>query len=140
MKKKICIGITMLLELALFAGAFVVSYFTRKKMGMARHVIFLNQKWQRAYPLETWKVLSILLLALLLLAAVWLLVKRRKTLSPYLLAEGILSLALTGYSLFFTLTNSAATLRPYYMMSPMLACAALVQLLRTLLLLTRREP
>lgn len=126
-------------ELLLFVGAFVVRYFTNKKMGMARHVIFKNQSWEKAYPLEQWKLLSIVVLAVLLILVAILLIRRRGALSRYVMAEGFVMAAMTLYSLYFTLSNSAAVLRPYYFMSPMFAAAALIQILRTGILAVKRK-
>ena len=131
MKKRIVHIVGMILEMLLFAGAFVVQYFTNKKMGMARHVIFKNQTWEKAYPLEQWKLLSVVILAVLLVLVLILLIRKRKNLSRWAVAEGIIMTIMTLFSLYFTLGNSAATLRPYYFMSPMFAAAALIQIIRT---------
>ena len=139
MKKTIGCILGLLPQLLLVAGACLVKYFTDKKMGMARHVIFKNQQWEKAYPLEQWRLISIILLILLLVLAVLLLIRKRRILTPYLWTEAGFTTALTLFSLYFTLTNSAATLRPYYWMSPMIAAAALVQILKTLLLLFRKK-
>ena len=138
MKKHIIRGIFLFVELALFIGSFAVKHFTAKKMGMARHVIYTNQLWEKTYPLAQWKLVSILVLAALLALVLVLLLVRRKKLTLWLWTEGVLSLGITGYSLFFTLSNSAAVLRPYYWMSPLFALAALLQLVRTLILLCHK--
>lgn len=139
MKKYIGHGIGLFLELLLVAGAFAVQHFTSAKMGMARHVIFKNQSWEKAYPLEQWKILSIIVLIVLLALVVVLLIRRRKVLSRYILAEGAVMAVLTAYSLWFTLAYCAATLRPYYFMSPMFAAAALLQIIRTGILVVRKQ-
>ena len=138
MKKYAAHGITLFLELALVIGAFVIKYFTAKKMGMARHVIYTNQLWEKTYPLAQWKLISILVLAALLVLVLVLLVVKRQKLNPWLYADGVLTLGLTLYSLCFTLTNSAANLRSYYWMSPLFALAALLQLGRMLISLIRK--
>ena len=140
MKKYVGHILSAVLELLLFAGAFVVQYFTNKKMGMARHVIFKNQSWEKTYPLEQWKLLSVIVLAVLLILVAVLLLRRRKTLSRWAVAEGIVMAVMTLFSLYFTLFNSAATLRPYYFMSPMFAAAALLQILRTGILALKHKP
>lgn len=135
MKKNIGHILGAVAELLLVTGAFAVKYFTGKKMGMARFVIFKNQAWEKAYPLEQWKLISIVVLILLLALTVFLLIRKRGQLTGCLLAESVIMAALALFSLHFTLTNSVAALRPYYWMSPMFAAAALVQIVRTLILL-----
>ena len=137
MKKKIGTFLCLFLEAALVIGAFVLKYFTAKKMGMARHVIYTNQLWAKKYPLEQWKLISIAVLMLLLVIAILLLIRKRKQLNPWMMAEGILTVGLTVWSLYFTLANSVTRLRPYYWMSPLFAAAALIQLLRAILLLRK---
>lgn len=138
MTKKIGYILGLLPQLLLVAGAYIVQYYTGKKMGMARHVIFKNQEWEKAYPLEQWKLISIILLVLLLAAVLAILIRRRRLLTSCLLAESVITVYLTMFSLYFTLANSAATLRPYYWMSPMFASAALLQIGRLFILLVRR--
>ena len=137
MKKYIGHIIGYAIELLLVAGAYLVKYFTGKKMGMARYVIFKNQSWERQYPLAQWTGISILLLIILLIFTVVLIVRKRKQLSSFMVTDGLLSVALTGYSLYFTIANSAATLRPYYWMSPLIAIAALVQLIKSICVLLK---
>ena len=139
MKKLIGHSIGYVVELLFIAGAYVIQYFTGKKMGMARFVIFKNQSWEKQYPLEQWTWISILLLAVLLMLTVVLMVCRRKRLSALNRADGVLAVALTGYSLYFTVANSAATLRPYYWMSPLIAAAALIQLLKSVYFLLKKD-
>lgn len=139
MKKYIGQGIGIFLELVLVAGTFAVQHFTNTKMGMARHVIFKNQSWEKAYPLEQWKILSIIVLMVMLALVAILLIRRWKVLGRYILAEGAVMAVLTAYSLWFTLAHCAADLRPYYFMSPMLAAAALLQIIRTGILVLRKK-
>lgn len=138
MKKKIGTLVCLFLEAALVIGGFVVKYFTAKKMGMARHVIYTNQLWEKTYPLALWKMLGIAVLAALMLLTLLLLIRRKKMLTFPAVAEGVLALGLGGYCLYFTLANSAATLRPYYWMVPLFAAAAMIQLVRAAVLLLRK--
>lgn len=138
MKKKIGTLVCLFLEAALMIGGFALKYFTAKKMGMARHVVYTNQIWEKTYPLGLWKVLGIAVLAALMVLTLLLLIRRKQDLTVPTAAEGVLALGLGGYCLYFTLFNSAATLRPYYWMVPLFALAALIQLLRAAVLLLNK--
>ena len=75
MKKVLLQGITVLsglISLLSFVGLYIIHYFTKHKMGMARHMIYLRSKWRgpQIGPLflHQWKVLlGIIFLSLLFL-------------------------------------------------------------------------
>jgi hypothetical protein len=45
MKKAAYISVTIL-EILCLAGAWAIQYFTRRKMGMARYVVYKNRSWE----------------------------------------------------------------------------------------------
>src|SRR5699024_12741113 len=53
--------ITSILELLIIVGAYMINYYTRVRMGMARHVIYLNRIWEEDLPILTIKILSLLI-------------------------------------------------------------------------------
>ena len=63
--KKLGYVLMVLLEAAALAGAYIINYFTNKKMGMARWVIYKNQGWERDYPMDTLKTVVMAVLILL---------------------------------------------------------------------------
>jgi len=66
-------------EILFLAGAYLIQYFTRKKMGMARYVIYKSQVWERTFPMETLKYTSVsVLTALTLLLLTALVIRRRQ--------------------------------------------------------------
>jgi len=54
--------ITSILELLIIVGAYMINYYTRVRMGMARHVIYLNRIWEEDLPILTIKILSLLII------------------------------------------------------------------------------
>ena len=70
----------VLLEAAALAGAYIINYFTNKKMGMARWVIYKNQGWERDYPMDTLKtaVMAVLILLTILVFLFFLKGNRRQ--------------------------------------------------------------
>lgn len=128
--KKLGYAIATLLEIALLFGAYIIHYFTRRKMGMLRYVIFKNQTWEQAYPIELLKgaaVAAMLLLTLILLIAF---MKRRKEAGKLLSLMMVCTALLTGVYAGYTALSSPESMRAYYFMSPMFGAAALVQNLK----------
>ncbi len=60
--------IVSILQLLLLIGMYVVNYFTRKKMGMLRFVIYKNSTWESSYPIAQIQYLVIALLVILMIA------------------------------------------------------------------------
>ena len=75
MKRILLQGITVLsglISLLALVGLYIIHYFTEKKMGMARHMVYLRSKWRgpKIGPLflHQWKVLlGMMVLSLLFL-------------------------------------------------------------------------
>lgn len=129
--KKILYIIVTVLETACFAGAYIINYFTRKRMGMARYVVYKNQGWRTGYPLETMTYAVIVLVAVLAAFTIILYIRRRKEAGSRLLAMNIVMLLLDCWYIWFTLVNSADTLRAYYFMSLLFALTAILQTMKT---------
>ena len=65
----ICIILCSVLELMAIIGAYAASHFTKTRMGMLRHVVYLNGKWEQAVPVFTIRWIAIcMIIALLILA------------------------------------------------------------------------
>ena len=50
--KKVLSIITIVLEVLFLVGAGIIRYFTERKMGMARHMVYMTRKWNEVVPLE----------------------------------------------------------------------------------------
>ena len=50
--KKVLSIITIVLEVLFLVGAGIIRYFTERKMGMARHMVYMTRKWSEVVPLE----------------------------------------------------------------------------------------
>ncbi len=118
-------------EILFLAGAYIVQYFTRKKMGMARYVIYKNQGWERSFPIETLKYTSILVLTALTLLILAALVIRRGQKERLEIAMHAAMVMLTALYGIYTYIGSTKTMRAYYFISLMLGAAALLQIIKT---------
>lgn len=128
------------LELSALAGAYAIHYFTRKRMGMARWVVYKNQGWEREYPMELFRWAAVLIIVLLAGLAVRKLAARlkkgRKEKAgwrawkgrPVLALEGGLTAALAGLYAVYTAVSSTKSMRDYYFLSLLFGIAAAVQI------------
>ena len=119
-----------LVELFLLLGGYLIQYFTKKKMGMARYVIYKNQRWERDYPIESWKTSVLLLIVLLTVAVViFYIIRRNKLMKMTSMVNGGMVVMTVFYTV-FTAMNSIKTLRAFYFISPILALVAIVQIIK----------
>lgn len=130
MKKALYI-IATVLEVLLLGGAYVFNYFTKKKMGMARWVVYMNQGWERGYPVPMLKnVVLAIVVILAVCVLVWFFVKRKELGKMVPVMVSIMSV-LTALYTGFTLIYSKEALRAYYFISLMFAIAAVIQTVKT---------
>lgn len=130
--KKAGYFIILLLEILLYAGAYVFQYFTRKKLGMSRYVVFLNSKIKEAVPIQSIIYGGILLIIILLVLAAVLYWKRRERLGKLPAVMAGVSVLTSAFYMYYALANSVETMRAYYVLSVLLLAAGVLQLLKTL--------
>jgi hypothetical protein len=106
----------VIFEVLIGIGAYAVHYYTKARLGMLRHVVYLNGKWERAYPIESIKMIIIVIL---LLACLWLAFKvRRMTFLGKVQKMGILaSILLNGWALYFIVIYNPVSNKTYYILS-----------------------
>lgn len=97
-RNRILKGVGGVLSALCLIGIYVLNYFTEKKMGMARHMAYLNGKWEMTYPLEAIKMIFIGLSILLFLLS-----GRSffKTHQKYFLIQGVFAVVSFYLMLFF---------------------------------------
>lgn len=140
MKKSLYISVSVP-ELALLIGAWLVNWFSEKKMGMMRYVVFKNTRWSQKYPLEQLRFLTIAVIVVLTVVILLLLRKKMKpagSAEKMLMTEtAVLSVVYVGFNLLW----SVQKLRTFYFLSGMLALTCFLQISKAglLLLLKKRK-
>ena len=138
MKQKIAFGLGLLLELCLVIGAVAVYYFSIKRMGMARHVLYLNGQWEKKYPVDLLITAGLLVTVALAIVAVLMYRKNRPFESklPFMLAvqSALLSTLFVSYGLAF----DTKEMRAYYLIMLLLFAFCLVMNLMNLLVLRKK--
>lgn len=129
--KKILYIISDLLIAALLAGAYIIQYFAKRKLGMNRWIVFKISKVKEALPIETLRyaaAAAVLVLAVLLIIVYS---RRRKSYQKILLPMVIVTAVLAVGYLLFTLYFTQERIRAYYLMLPLIGLANAVQLGKT---------
>lgn len=129
--KKLGYVLMVLLEAAALAGAYIINYFTNKKMGMARWVIYKNQGWERDYPIDTLKTAVMAVLILLTILVFLFFLKRKQEAGKLLISMNVVMILLTLLYVSYTVISSRETMRAYYFLSLLFGIAAAVQILKT---------
>lgn len=128
---KVIYWIVNLLEIAFLVGAYLVNYFTPRKMGMARFVMYKNMMIEEQYSkLQSIKSMAVGIIVLLTLITIILYFIRKKNVKISMI---VLTLLMTVLYCGFTILNSKDTYTAFYLISPLIGCAALLQILKTLI-------
>lgn len=130
MKKAAYISATIL-EALLLSGAWAVQYFTRRKMGMARYVVYKNRGWESRYPMELLAKGAALVMVLLTAMLLLYFLRRRRNLTKALWMRSGGMVLLTSVYAVFTWTNSTHGFRAYYFISAILGAVSLIQCAKT---------
>jgi len=133
MKKrgKICYILFAVLEVLILAGSYILDYFTRKKMGMARYVSYKNHAWEEKYPIRNLTNTMVLLLLLLTVFVLFLFCIKRKKATKFMFVRISVMIVLTVIYAWFTITSSREIQRSYYFVSALYGLAAGIQIIRT---------
>lgn len=132
MKKVMCIILTIL-ELSFFAGAFIVNYFTKKKMGMLRHVIGKNSTFEKLYPIDSLKSFAICIFVIMLIL-VFVLYRKRKTKN---INNLIICLILVIAYTIFVFAFSTSTIKAYYYILFLSGIGVFIHLIKSLIFIPR---
>ena len=128
--KKLIYCIVNLLEVALIIGAYLINYFTPKKMGMIRFVSYKNMMWEELYNLQSMKLIAILIVVLLTIITILFYFAKKRNLNVEMIG---FTLIISSIYVWFTAVNSVDTYKAFYFISPLLGLSALLQILKTLI-------
>ena len=98
------------------AAANIINYFTYKRIGMARHMVYMNQKWLAINNFEIYKILSFVLVFVFTAILIYSFVKiRTNTRLITKINLGIL-VVFAVYFIYFATVNSVKGMRAFYLM------------------------
>ena len=116
MLKRLIVLLLPILEFILVAAANIINYFTHKRIGMARHMVYMNQKWLAINNFEVYKMLSFILVFVFTEILVYSFVKvRTNTKLITKINLGVLVVFFV-YFIYFATVNSVKGMRAFYLM------------------------
>ncbi len=118
-----------IIEVLVIIGAYAAHYFTRTRMGMFRHVVYLNGKWEKTLPIQTIKWISISIIIILAILA-FLHYRKEKANSQVNMVAMLLTIAISGGTVYFLLVYNTGKNRAYYILS---ICYILITVLQNIL-------
>lgn len=130
-----------ILQVLLLVAAYGIQFFSMKKMGMMRYVLFINKEWQSQYPISLLQWVSISFLVLLFVAIILYAKVNRGNYfkSKKFLSMLIIDTILTFSYVIFTLTYSTESYRSYYFTTLILAITTLMQHIKILVYLKDKK-
>lgn len=129
--KKVIYWIVNLLEIAFLVGAYLVNYFTPRKMGMARFVVYENMMIEQNYTnIQSIKMIAVGVVILLAIITILIYFVNKKNVNITMI---VVTIVITFIYTWFTVRNSKDTYTAFYLISPLIGCAALLQILKTLI-------
>lgn len=140
MKRKILFISGLILELFLLGGAIAVYYFSVKRMGMARYVLYLNGLWEDKYPMALLTTAAVALVAVHAGLVIWFYFKNRHQRSSLPVLLAIQSGSFSALFLYFGLTFDTGEMRAYYLVLLLLFLYCLVMNIKNLaVMLSKRR-
>ncbi len=130
--KRIFYVLACILEIALIVGAYVFNYFTVRKMGMLRYVIFQNTKLEQNYPVFWIRLIVIAVLAIVAVLNIALFMKQKKKMTRLVSLMILVMVILVSVTVLFSALSSVDVRKAYYFIFAMFAAATLVQEIKTL--------
>ncbi|WP_099203366.1 hypothetical protein [Miniphocaeibacter massiliensis] len=132
MKKAGYIFLT-LLEILLFIGCYVITYFTKKKMGMARYIAFKNQSIRKELDVDLIKnIFIVVILILTIIVLINFIVKRLKLNRISKLINFVMLITTIVFTVFVSI-SSTEKIKTYFYISLFLGLIALIQIIKAIL-------
>lgn len=132
MLNKIFYIVATIVEALLILGIFVINYFTRTRMGMARHVSARNFLWENAYDITKIKYLSIIVIVIMMILSLLFFVKRKKYINHKVSRTNIIMIILGVIYTVFILRYSTYDYKAYYYICLMLFLATILQIIKAI--------
>ncbi|MFV0519926.1 MAG: hypothetical protein ACK5LY_06575 [Lachnospirales bacterium] len=127
---KIFLRIISIIEIIGAIGIYLVNYFTRKKMGMARYVIYKSQMWEKEFPIDLIKYGVIVLIIVLTMVLSYYFYKNKNNMTKYILVNVLIMIFISVLSVLYIVLNSTESYRAYYFTSMIFALISIIQIIK----------
>ena len=115
MLKRLIVLLLPILEFILVAAANIINYFTHKRIGMARHMVYMNQKWLAINNFEIYKILSFVLVFVFTAILIYSFVRIRKNTKLITKINLGILVVFAVYFIYFAAVNSVKGMRAFYL-------------------------
>ena len=129
MLKRLVVLLLLILEFILVAAANIINYFTHKRIGMARHMVYMNQKWLAISNFEVYKMLSFILVFVFTAILIYSFVRIRKNTKFITKINLGVLVVFFVYFIYFATVNSIKGMRAFYLMCYIYLAALLLMLI-----------
>ena len=129
MLKRMIVLLLLILEIILVAAANIINYFTHKRIGMARHMVYMNQKWLAISNFEVYKMLSFILVFVFTAILIYSFVRIRKNTKFITKINLGVLVVFFVYFIYFATVNSIKGMRAFYLMCYIYLAALLLMLI-----------
>ena len=129
MLKRMIVLLLLILEFILVAAANIINYFTHKRIGMARHMVYMNQKWLAISNFEVYKMLSFILVFVFTAILIYSFVRIRKNTKFITKINLGILVVFFVYFIYFSTVNSIKGMRAFYLMYYIYFAALLLMLI-----------
>jgi len=129
MLKRMIVLLLLILEIILVAAANIINYFTHKRIGMARHMVYMNQKWLAISNFEVYKMLSFILVFVFTAILIYSFVRIRKNTKFITKINLGVLVVFFVYFIYFATVNSIKGMRAFYLMYYIYLAALLLMLI-----------
>ncbi|MGL5716302.1 MAG: hypothetical protein ACRCXT_21500 [Paraclostridium sp.] len=129
MKKtqKILYILATAIQMLLLISAYMINYFTKSRMGMARHIIHKNYVLESTYPITNIKYITIIVLVVLMVVLLTMYIKRKRHKSKILTRINItMALFISAFCGFISIYSSEK-IRAFYYISGIFLVIILIQ-------------
>ena len=133
--RKLFFAAATIFETALCLSAYLLNYFTHKRMGMARHIVYLSHKLAEGYPLPIMAYTFVVLIGVLTALNIIAVLMKYKGLSKLVIASTGVTLVITFAYLMYMVTNTISEQRAYYFLCIVLGLVVFVQNIKNIYLI-----
>ena len=128
--KRLLYIILDLLTVAFLVGAYVIQYFTKRKLGMLRWMNYQNMQFQKNASYGILKYITVLVALVLIILIIVGYKKRKEMMGKLNLVMIIIMSILEVVYLYVTVLLSTEKIASYYLVMPLIGAAVLMQIIR----------
>lgn len=128
--KRLLYIILDLLTVAFLVGAYVIQYFTKRKLGMLRWMNYQNMQFQKNASYGILKYITVLVALVLIILIIVGYKKRKEMMGKLNLVMIVIMSILEVVYLYVTVLLSTEKIASYYLVMPLIGAAVLMQIIR----------